>query len=159
MTEFKKKPKPKTSEEFHQILDEVNGGDIEVEPQKLGRPTKATLDKAQRLSVSIKHNDMVTINQFKDRLLSLGFNSPYPTNSDIIKMALRKLAFDTDTYIEQLYKNIKNNFKYLNCKSKKTYFNTFIKVWKKLKIKKTSDYYKYIVIFLWFSKLTKIGKK
>ena len=112
MTEFKKKPKHKTSEEFHQILDEVNGGDIEVEPQKLGRPTKATLDKAQRLSVSIKHNDMVTINQFKDRLLSLGFNSPYPTNSDIIKMALRKLAFDTDTYIEQLYKNIKTSIKF-----------------------------------------------
>ena len=108
MAEFKKKPKPKTSEEFHQILDEVNGDEKEIEPQKLGRPTKATLDKAQRLSISIKHNDMVTINQFKDKLVGLGFNSPYPTNSDIIKMALRKLAFDTDTDIEQLYNNIKN---------------------------------------------------
>ena len=108
MAEFKKKPKPKTSEEFHQILNEVNGNDIE--PQKLGRPTKATLDKAQRLSVSIRHNDMVTINQFKDRLVDLGFNSPYPTNSDIVKMALRKLALDTDTDIEQLYNNIKNQF-------------------------------------------------
>ena len=108
MAEFKKKPKPKTSEEFHQILNEVNGDSIEIESQKLGRPVKAALDKAQRLSVSIKHNDMVTINQFKDRLVALGFNSPYPTSSDIIKMALRKLAFDKDTNIEELYKKIKN---------------------------------------------------
>lgn len=108
MAEFKKKPKPKTTEEFHQILNEVNGDDIEVESQKVGRPAKAILDKAQRLSVSIKHNDMVTISQFKDRLVALGFNSPYPTNSDIIKMSLRKLAFDKDTDIEELYKKIKN---------------------------------------------------
>lgn len=109
MPEFKKKPKPKTSEEFHQILNEVNGDDVEVEPSKLGRPTKATLDKAQRLSISIKHNDMVTINQFKDRLVDLGFNSPYPTNSDIVKMALRKLVLESanDYDIKQLYNNIK----------------------------------------------------
>ena len=43
MTEFKKKPKPKTSEEFHQILNEVNGDSIEIEPQKTRKTYKSSI--------------------------------------------------------------------------------------------------------------------
>ncbi|MBK2049820.1 hypothetical protein IB651_02315, partial [Francisella noatunensis] len=50
MKDFKKKPRPKTSEEFNNILDEVNGGVTDGEEySKVGRPHKSKLEKAQRL--------------------------------------------------------------------------------------------------------------
>ena len=108
MKDFKKKPRPKTSEEFNNILDEVNGGVTDGEEySKVGRPHKSKLEKAQRLSISIRHNDLVIINKFKDNLVNKGYSNPYPTNSDIIKMALRNLEINEGVNIEELYENIK----------------------------------------------------
>lgn len=46
MKDFKKKPRPKTSEEFNNILDEVNGGVTDGEEySKVGRPHKSKLEK------------------------------------------------------------------------------------------------------------------
>lgn len=108
MKDFKKKPRPKTSEEFNQILDEVNGGSADIEERpSVGRPQKSKLEKAQRLSISIRSNDVDTINKFKNSLVEKGYNNPYPTNSDIVKMALKNLELNQSIDIEDLYRNIK----------------------------------------------------
>lgn len=44
--------------------------------------------------------------------MNKGYSNPYPTNSDIIKMALRNLEINDGVNIEELYENIKNNLKY-----------------------------------------------
>lgn len=108
MKDFKKKPRPKTSEEFNQILDEVNGSSTDMEEySKVGRPQKSKSEKAQRLSISIRSNDVDTINKYKNSLVEKGYNNPYPTNSDIVKMALKNLELNQNIDLEDLYKSIK----------------------------------------------------
>lgn len=106
MEKFKRKPKSKT--EFFDSMDDLNDtNDISEIRKRAGRPSLPNEIKTKKTSISIRRSDEMIIDEVIDKLVGRGFKKPFPTSSEIHRMALMALANLSDDDLVNYYNDSK----------------------------------------------------